>query len=84
MRRPWEVPFRRNRKLQSCLALSLALHLLLIFGITPRERVTQFPVLPPIMVKFTKRPPPQRTLQQLAPSIQSTLKSWGLETWIDD
>ena len=21
--------------------------------------------------------------QQLAPSIQSTLKSWGLETWID-
>ena len=22
--------------------------------------------------------------QQLAPSIQSTLKSWGLETWIDD
>ena len=22
--------------------------------------------------------------QQLAPSIQSTLKSWGLETWLDD
>ena len=22
--------------------------------------------------------------QQLTPSIQSTLKSWGLETWIDD
>ena len=22
--------------------------------------------------------------QQLAPSIQSTLKSWGLEEWIDD
>ena len=22
--------------------------------------------------------------QQLVPSIQSTLKSWGLETWIDD
>ena len=22
--------------------------------------------------------------QRLAPSIQSTLKSWGLETWIDD
>ena len=22
--------------------------------------------------------------QQLAPSIQSTVKSWGLETWIDD
>ena len=62
MRRPWKVPFRRNRKLQSCLALSLALHLLVIFGITHRERVTQYPVLLPIMVKFTKRPPPQRTL----------------------
>ncbi len=62
MRRPWKVPFRKNRKLQSCLALSLALHLLVMFGITHRERVTQFPVLPPIMVEFTKRPPPQRTL----------------------
>ena len=62
MRCPWKVPLWKNRKLQSCLALSLALHLLVIFGITPRERVTQFPVLPPIMVKFTKRPPPQRTL----------------------
>ena len=62
MRRPWKVPFRKNRKLQSCLALSLALHLLVIFGITHRERATQFPVLLPIMVKFTKRPPPQRAL----------------------
>ena len=62
MRRPWKVPFRKNRKLQSCLALSLALHLLVIFGIMPRERVTQYPVLPQIMLKFTKRPPPQRTL----------------------
>ncbi|MDE2814004.1 MAG: DUF4159 domain-containing protein [Gemmatimonadota bacterium] len=42
--------------------MSLALHLLVIFGITHRERVTQYPVLPPTMVKFTKRPPPQRTL----------------------
>ena len=62
MRRPWKVPFRRNRKLQSCLALSLALHLLVILGITLRERVTQYPVLPQIMLKFTKRPPPQRSL----------------------
>ena len=62
MKRPWKVPFRRNRKLQSCLALSLALHLLVIFGITHRERVTQYPVLPQIMLKFTKRPPPQRSL----------------------
>ena len=62
MRRPWKVPFHKNRKLQSCLALSLALHLLVIFGITHRERVTQYPVLPQIMLKFTKRPPPQRTL----------------------
>ena len=62
MRRPWKVPFCKNRKLQSCLVLSLALHLLVIFGITHRERVTQYPVLPSIMVKFTKRPPPQRTL----------------------
>ena len=62
MRRPWKVLFRENRKLHSCLALSLALHLLVIFGITHRERVTQYPVLPPIMVEFTKRPPPQRTL----------------------
>ena len=62
MRRPWKVPFRKNRKLQSCLALSLALHLLVIFGLTQRERVTQYPVLPQTMLKFTKRPPPQRTL----------------------
>ena len=62
MKRPWKVPFRKNRKLQSCLVLSLALHLLVIFGITHREQVTQYPVLPPIMLKFTKRPPPQRTL----------------------
>ena len=62
MKRPWKVPFRKNRKLQSCLALSLALHLLVIFGLTHRERVTQYPVLPQIMLKFTKRPPPQRTL----------------------
>ena len=62
MKRPWKVPLHKNRKLKSCLALSLALHLLVIFGITHRERVTQYPVLPPIMLKFTKRPPPQRSL----------------------
>ena len=62
MKWSWKVPFPKNSKLQSCLALSLALHLLLIFGITHHERVTQYPVLPPIMVKFTKRPPPQRSL----------------------
>ena len=62
MRRPWKVPFRENRKLQSCLSLSLSLHLLVIFGITHRERVTQYPMLPQIMLKFTKRPPPQRSL----------------------
>ena len=62
MRRPWKVPLRKNRKLQSCLAVSLALHLLVIFGITHREQISQFPVLQPIMVEFTKRPPPQRTL----------------------
>ena len=62
MKRPWKVPFRKNRKLQSCLVLSLALHLLVIFGIVHHEQATQFTVLPPIMVKFTKRPPPQRTL----------------------
>ena len=62
MRRPWKVPLRKNRTLQSCLAVSLALHLLGIFGITHREQVAQFPVLQPIMVEFTKRPPPQRTL----------------------
>ena len=27
---------------------------------------------------------PTLRFQQLTPSIQSTLKSWGLETWIDD
>ena len=62
MRRPWKVPFRSNRKLQSCLTLSLALHLLALFGFPRHERVTHFPVQPPIMVAFTKRPPPQRTL----------------------
>ena len=64
MRRPWKVPFRKNRKLQSCLALSLALHLLVIFGLPRHERVTHFPIQPPIMVEFTKRPPPQRTLSR--------------------
>ena len=62
MNRPWKVPFRRNSKLQSCLALSLALHLLVLFGLVHRERGTQYPVLSPIMVEFTKRPPPQRSL----------------------
>ena len=62
MRRPWKVPFRSNRKLQSCLAVSLALHLLVIFGLPRHERVTHFPVQPPIMVKFTKKRPLPRTL----------------------
>ena len=73
MKRPWKVPSRKNRKLQSCLVLSLALHLLVIFGITHRERVTQFPVLPPIMLKFTKRPPPQRTLTRRQRPMQRPL-----------
>ena len=73
MKQPWKVPFRKNRKLQSCLVLSLALHLLVIFGITHRERVTQFPVLPPIMLKFTKRPPPQRTLTRRQRPMQRPL-----------
>ena len=73
MKRPWKVPFRKNRKLQNCLVLSLALHLLVIFGITHRERVTQFPVLPPIMLKFTKRPPPQRTLARRQRPMQRPL-----------
>ena len=42
VRRPWKVSFHKNRKLQSCLAVSLALHLLVIFGITSREGATQF------------------------------------------
>ncbi len=62
MKRPWKVPLHKNSKLQSCLALSLGLHLLVLFGLTHHERVTQYPVLPQIMVKFTKRPPPQRSL----------------------
>ena len=62
MKRPWKVPFRSNRKLQSCLAVSLALHLLVIFGIPRHERVTHFPLQPPIMVKFTKKRPLPRTL----------------------
>ena len=73
MKRPWKVPFRKNRKLQSCLVLSLALHLLVILGIAHRERVTQFPVLPPIMLKFTKRPPPQRTLTRRQRPMQRPL-----------
>ena len=73
MKRPWQVPFQKNRRLQSCLALSLALHLLVIFGITHRERVTQFPVLPPIMLKFTKRPPPQRALTRRQRPMQRPL-----------
>ena len=64
MRRPWKVPLQKNRILQSCLVLSLILHLLVIFGITHRDQVAQFPVLQPIMVEFTKRPPPQRTLNR--------------------
>ena len=64
IRRPWKVPFRKNRKLQSCLVLSLALHLLVIFGLPRHERVTHFPVQPPIMVKFTKKRPLPRTLSR--------------------
>ena len=73
MKRPWQVPFQKNRRLQSCLVLSLALHLLVIFGTTHRERVTQFPVLPPIMLKFTKRPPQQRTLTRRQRPMQRPL-----------
>ncbi|MXX37736.1 MAG: DUF4159 domain-containing protein [Gemmatimonadetes bacterium] len=73
MKRPWKVPFRKNRKLQSCVVLSLVLHLLLLFGITHRERVTQFPVLLPIMVKFAKQPPPQRTLTRRQRYLQRPL-----------
>ena len=61
MKHPWKVPLYQNRKLQGCLALSLALHLL-IFTVPRHERVTQFPVLSPIVVKFIKQPPPQRSL----------------------
>ncbi|MDE2812149.1 MAG: DUF4159 domain-containing protein [Gemmatimonadota bacterium] len=73
MKRPWKVPFEKNRKLQSCLAVSLALHLLVILGITRHERVTQYPVLPQIMLKFTKRPPPQRTLTRRQRPMQRPL-----------
>ena len=73
MRRPWKVPLHKNRKLHSCVVLSLALHLLAIFGIAPRERITQFPVLSPIMLKFTKRPPPQRTLTRHQRPMQRPL-----------
>ena len=73
MKQPWRVPFRKNRKLQSCLALSLALHLLVIFGLTHHERVTQYPVLPQIMLKFIKRPPPQRTFTHRQRPMQRPL-----------
>ena len=64
MRRLWKVPFKKDRKLQSCFALSLTLHILVLFWITARDRTTQFPVQPQIMVKFTKRQPPQRILSR--------------------
>ena len=73
MRRPRKVLLHKDRKLQSCLALSLALHLLVIFGTTHRERVTQFPVQPPVVVKFAKRPPPQRTLARRQRLLQRPL-----------
>ncbi|MYC72858.1 MAG: DUF4159 domain-containing protein [Gemmatimonadetes bacterium] len=73
MRRPWKVPPWKNRKLQGCLAFSLALHLLLIFAVPHRERVTQFPVQPPLVAKFEKRPPPQRTLARRQRPLQRPL-----------
>ncbi|MCY3666350.1 MAG: DUF4159 domain-containing protein [Gemmatimonadetes bacterium] len=73
MRRPWKVPLWKNRKLQGCLALSLALHLLLIFAVPHRERVTQFPVQLPSVIKFEKRPPPQRTLARRQRPLQRPL-----------
>ena len=73
MRRPWKVPLWKNRKLQGCLALSLALHLLLIFAVPHRERVTQFPVQLSSVVKFEKRPPPQRTLARRQRPLQRPL-----------
>ena len=44
MKRPWKVSFRRNSKLQSCLALSLVLHLLVIFGLTRHELAITHPL----------------------------------------
>ena len=73
MRRPWKVPLWKNRKIQGCLALSLALHLLLIFAVPHRERVTQFPVQLSSVVKFEKRPPPQRTLARRQRPLQRPL-----------
>lgn len=73
MRRSWKVPLWKNRKLQGCLALSLTLHLLLIFAVPHRERVTQFPVQLPSVVKFEKRPPPQRTFARRQRPLQRPL-----------
>ena len=72
MKRPWKVPFHKNRKLQRCLALSLALHLL-IFAVPHRVGVTQFPVQLSPVVKFMKRLPPQRTLTRRQRPMQRLL-----------
>ena len=72
MKRPWKVPFHKNRKLQGCLALSLALHLL-VFAVPHREQVTQFPVQLSPVVKFMKRPPPPRTLARRQRPLQRPL-----------
>ena len=72
MKRPWKVPFHKNRKLQRCLALSLALHLL-IFVVPHRVGITQFPVQLSPVVKFMKRLPPQRTLTRRQRPMQRPL-----------
>ena len=72
MKRPWKVPFHKNRKIQGCLALSLALHLL-VFAVPHRVGVTQFPVQLSPVVKFMKRLPPQRTLARRQRPLQRPL-----------
>ena len=58
--RPWRIPLAKNRALQSCLALSLALHLALL--VWPDHDTAPRPVLTVRLDKFVKRPPLQRTL----------------------
>ena len=73
MRRPWKVPLHKNRKLQSCLALSLALHATLLVLWPPARDTSPLPVLTVRLDKFVKSPPPRRLLARRQRPLQRPL-----------
>jgi len=73
MRRPYKASFRKDRTLQVCLAVSLALHVaLLVWWPTARDQARR-PVLTVRLDKFVKAAPPRRTLSRRPRPLQRPL-----------